>query len=84
MAAGYAEVDWKKHVELDPRYLRPTEVNHLQGNATKARELLGWKPTVSFEDLVRCMVEGDIELALQEQTLMRAGHHVALRGRAYA
>ena len=84
LAADYAQLDWKKHVELDPRYLRPTEVDHLEGDASKARRLLGWKPECSFENLVRSMVETDLELALQEQTLMRAGHRVALRGRAYA
>jgi GDPmannose 4,6-dehydratase len=83
LAAEYAEVDWKKYVQLDPRYLRPTEVDHLRGDASKARELLGWKPECSFEDLVRYMVQSDIELALQEKTLIRAGHRVAQRGRAY-
>ena len=84
LAAEYADVDWKEHVALDPRYLRPTEVDYLQGDASKVRELLGWKPECSFEELVRCMVETDIELALQEQTLKRAGHRIALRGTAYA
>jgi len=84
LAAEYAGVDWEKHVELDPRYLRPTEVNHLRGDAAKTREVLGWKPEIQFEELVRCMVESDIELARQEQTLMRAGHRIALRGTAYA
>jgi GDPmannose 4,6-dehydratase len=84
LAGEYAGVDWKKHVELDPRYLRPTEVDHLRGDASKTRELLGWKPEIRFEELVRCMVEGDVELALQEQTLMRAGHRIAPRGRVHA
>jgi GDPmannose 4,6-dehydratase len=84
LAAEYAGVDWKKHLALDPRYLRPTEVDYLQGDASKARKVLGWKPACSFEELVRSMVDSDMELALQEQTLQRAGHHVALRGTAYA
>lgn len=49
-------LDWRKYVEIDPRYFRPTEVDHLQGDATKARERLGWQPEVSFPDLVRMMV----------------------------
>jgi len=75
-AAAIAGVDWTKHVEFDPRYLRPTEVDFLQGDATKARKLLNWAPEISFEDLVRSMVESDLELARQEQTLRNAGHVV--------
>jgi GDPmannose 4,6-dehydratase len=47
-------------IEIDPRYLRPTEVNHLRGDASKARKVLGWQPSVSFEDLVTEMVRLDI------------------------
>ncbi len=54
-------LDWKKHVELDPAYFRPSEVNHLQGDATKARKQLGWEPKVKFKDLVRIMVEADLK-----------------------
>jgi GDPmannose 4,6-dehydratase len=67
-------------VELDPRYLRPTEVNDLRGDATKAREKLGWRPTVGFEELVRMMTEHDLELARQEKTLRAAGHRVVSSG----
>jgi len=77
LAAGYCNLDWKKCVQTDPRYLRPTEVNHLQGDASKARRELGWRPTVSFKELVRMMVEHDLELARQEQTLINAGHVVS-------
>jgi GDPmannose 4,6-dehydratase len=52
-------LDWKQYVELDPRYLRPTEVDHLRGDATKAREKLGWKPKVTFKQLIQQMVEAD-------------------------
>jgi len=82
-AAEYAGVDWVKHVEFDPRYLRPTEVDSLCGDPSKARQLLGWKPEISFRQLVKSMVESDLELARQEQTLAGAGHTVARRGGAY-
>jgi GDPmannose 4,6-dehydratase len=52
-------LDWQQFVELDPRYLRPTEVDHLRGDATKAREKLGWKPKVTFKQLIKQMVEAD-------------------------
>ncbi len=81
-AFGYAGLDWKKHVKIDERYLRPTEVDHLRGNARKAREELGWQPNVTFAELVRMMVDHDMELARQEQTLRGAGHEIALRGAA--
>ena len=77
-------LDWRSHVETDPRYLRPTEVDYLLGDASKARRVLGWKPRVSFEQLVRMMVEHDLELARQEQTLSKAGHRVVPRGMSNA
>ena len=80
-AFEYAGLDWKKHVEIDPRYFRPTEVDYLQGDSSKARGKLGWRPRVSFAELVRMMVDHDMELARQEKTLRDAGHEVALRGR---
>ncbi len=84
LAGGYAGLDWTRHVEVDPRYFRPTEVDYLQGDAAKARRILGWAPEISFEELVRAMVDGDLELARQEQTLLRAGHLVPSRGAAHA
>jgi GDPmannose 4,6-dehydratase len=84
IAAEYAGVDWKKHVEIDPRYLRPTEVDFLCGDASKARRLMGWAPEVSFKELVRSMVDSDLDLARQEVTLATAGHNVARRGGVYA
>lgn len=53
-------------VEIDPRYFRPTEVDHLEGDARKARKILGWKPRTSFKELVRDMVESDLELMRRE------------------
>ena len=79
-AASEAGVDWRRHVEFDTRYLRPTEVDALQGDARKARRLLGWQPEIGFDELVCSMVEGDLELARQEQTLLKGGHRVAQRG----
>lgn len=79
---GLLELDWKQHVEIDPRYFRPTEVDNLQGDSTKARTVLGWNPQVSFSQLVAMMVEHDLGLALQEKTLADAGHGLTLRGTA--
>src|SRR5262249_8787013 len=62
VAASYCGVDWKRHVEIDPRYLRPTEVDFLQGDSSKARSVLGWKPRVGFEQLVGMMLDHDLEL----------------------
>ena len=71
-------------MEPDPRYLRPSEVDHLLGDASKARLELGWAPSMSFEQLVKLMVDSDMELARQELTLSNAGHRVIVRGRAHA
>lgn len=65
-AFDYADLDWKKCVEIDPRYFRPTEVDILQGDASKARRVLGWEPKVKFEQLVRLMVDADMR-SLQDQ-----------------
>jgi GDPmannose 4,6-dehydratase len=66
-AFGMLDIDWQKHVDIDPRYYRPTEVDLLLGDASKARQNLGWEPKVSFKELVRLMVEHDMELAEAEQ-----------------
>lgn len=78
-AFGYAGLNWRDHVRIDPRYLRPSEVDHLRGDATRAREALGWSPSVGFDDLVRMMVDEDTELARQEKTLRAAGHDIRER-----
>jgi len=80
LAFGLLDLDWKEHVEIDPRYFRPTEVDRLEGDAARARERLGWKPRVTFEGLVEMMVDHDMELARQERTLTDAGHVFAPRG----
>lgn len=62
VAFGAVGLDWERYVEIDPRLIRPVEVDVLCGDATKAREKLGWQPEVSFEELIRMMVEADLEL----------------------
>jgi GDPmannose 4,6-dehydratase len=54
-------MDWKKYVEIDPRYFRPSEVDALLGDASKAEKVLGWKPKTTFKDLVKVMVEADLK-----------------------
>jgi GDPmannose 4,6-dehydratase len=70
-AAAHLGLDWHDVVEFDERYLRPAEVDALQGDASKAREKLDWKPTVTFKELVRIMVDADRE-ALADQLAGRA------------
>ena len=83
-AFGRADLDWHQYVEIDPRYMRPTEVDYLMGDPAKARKAFGFAPKVSFPELVAMMVDGDLELARQESTLINAGHSVSLRGRGGA
>ena len=59
---GHVGLDWKKHVEIDPRYYRPAEVELLIGDASKAKRQLGWEPKTKFADLARLMVDADIQL----------------------
>ncbi len=69
-AFGYAGLDWNDHVSVDPRYFRPAEVDVLMGDASKARERLGWEPAVRFQELVRMMVDADRErVAVEEHYL---------------
>jgi len=65
-AFGHLDLDWQKYVEIDPRYYRPAEVDLLIGDAGKARRVLGWQPTVAFDDLVKLMVDHDLERAKEE------------------
>jgi GDPmannose 4,6-dehydratase len=75
-AFGHAGLDWREYVELDPRYLRPTDVDFLLGDASKARERLKWVPRIGFQELVRMMVDHDMELSRGERLLSDAGHTV--------
>lgn len=65
-AFGYAGLDWKKHVEIDKRYFRPTEVDCLIGDSSKARRKLKWKPKLNFKQLVHLMVDADMKLVKKE------------------
>jgi GDPmannose 4,6-dehydratase len=75
-AFGYAELDYTDFVEFDARYLRPTEVDHLLGDASKAKQDLDWEPTVDFQGLVEMMVDHDMDQARRERVLVDAGHAV--------
>ena len=68
------DLDPDRYVEIDPRYFRPSEVDVLLGDASLAREKLGWRPTVTFAELVQRMVKHDLELAQREKILADAGH----------
>ena len=61
-AFGMVGLDWEQYVEIDKAFIRPSEVNDLQGDAAKAREQLGWEPTISFEHMIREMLESDLAL----------------------
>jgi GDPmannose 4,6-dehydratase len=84
LAFAVAGLDWRRHVEVDQRYFRPTEVDALCGDPTKARDVLGWKPRVTFAELVKMMVEHDIDLARRERTVNQAGFADPARGAAMA
>jgi GDPmannose 4,6-dehydratase len=60
-AFRYVNRDWKEHVEVDPRYFRPTEVDYLQADASKVRRELQWEPRITFKELVRIMIDADLE-----------------------
>jgi GDPmannose 4,6-dehydratase len=66
-AFGYAGLEWGKYVKIDERYFRPSEVDLLLGDASKAREQLGWEPSVRFAELVRMMVDHDRERRQTEE-----------------
>ena len=70
-------LDYRDHVEIDPRYYRPAEVDLLLGDSSKARTKLGWSPRTSFEQLVDMMVEGDLELARREKLLKSSEQQVS-------
>jgi GDPmannose 4,6-dehydratase len=78
LAFGAVDLNYKDHVEIDPRYFRPTEVDELLGDPSKAKKELGWDPTTTVDELARMMVEHDLELAKREKTLRDAGHVLPL------
>jgi GDPmannose 4,6-dehydratase len=77
LAFAHVGHDWRRHVEVDPRLVRPAEVDFLVGDASRARKELGWKPTVDFEGLVKMMVDHD--LAVLRNGTREAAEHAGLR-----
>jgi GDPmannose 4,6-dehydratase len=73
------ELDYKQYVDIDRKYFRPSEVDVLLGDASKARKALRWVPKVGFEQLIDMMIEADMEIARKEKTLVDAGHTVLSR-----
>jgi GDPmannose 4,6-dehydratase len=67
---GLLDLDWHKYVEHDPRYERPAEVDLLLGDASHAKQDLGWQPRVGFENLVGMMIASDLQLAEQERAVL--------------
>jgi GDPmannose 4,6-dehydratase len=72
---GYLDLDWHKYVGIDPRYYRPSEVDTLLGDATKARKILNWEPKVSFKDLVKMMCDADLKIAENEKLVSEHGNN---------
>ncbi len=68
------ELDYQEYVEIEHRYFRPTEVDVLLGDSTKAQTILGWEPKVDFDQLIDMMVKADLELAKKERILMDEGY----------
>lgn len=73
VAFARVELNWHDHVEIDPALLRPAEVHHLCGDYSKAERELGWKPVVSFEELIGMMVDSDLKLVAQNQASVPLG-----------
>jgi GDPmannose 4,6-dehydratase len=67
------DLDYHKYVSIDPRYFRPTEVDVLLGEASRAKRILNWQPKVTFDKLIDMMIEADMQLAQKEKTLVDAG-----------
>lgn len=68
VAFSHAGLDWEAHVEVDPNYFRPAEVDFLQGDASRVKSVLGWEPKVKFDELARIMVDADIQLLDDEMS----------------
>ncbi|HKV05087.1 MAG TPA: GDP-mannose 4,6-dehydratase [Candidatus Acidoferrales bacterium] len=78
LAFAQAGLDWRRHVEVDPEYYRPTEIDCLLGDASKARKKLGWAPRTTFQSLVRVMVEADVQ-SLEESLTGQAERRMSAR-----
>jgi GDPmannose 4,6-dehydratase len=79
LAFEQAGLDWEEHVEIDPDYYRATEIDRLVGDASKARQKLGWRPRVRFSDLVKIMVEADVQM-LEDKLSGQVERRVSVRG----
>ena len=79
LAFEQAGLDWQEHVEIDPDYYRATEIDRLVGDASKARQKLGWTPRVRFSDLVKIMVEADVQM-LEDKLSGQVERRVSVRG----
>lgn len=66
---GYLDLDWEKYVEIDERYFRPSEVEYLEGDASKAKKVLKWEPKVTFKELARMMTDADMKIARREKII---------------
>ena len=73
IAFGHLDLDPEEYVRIDPRFMRPAEVDHLIGDYSKAKEKLGWEPRTSFEELVKLMVDSDLELLRSGVATQQAG-----------
>ena len=71
------DLDYQQYVVIDPRYFRPTEVDVLLGDSSKAKTVLGWKPRVGFDQLIDMMIAADMEMSSKEKTLCEAGYSAA-------
>jgi GDPmannose 4,6-dehydratase len=69
-AFSLCNLDWKDYVIINEKYFRPSEVDHLRGDSSKAKKLLNWEPTYTFKQLVKEMVDYDLELARKEKNLL--------------
>ena len=76
------DLDYREYVEIDKRYFRPTEVDVLLGDSSKAKKNLGWQPKVGFDALIDMMIAADMELAAREKTLRDAGYECNFQGRS--
>ena len=70
---GCLDLDWRKYVEIDPRYYRPTEVDLLLGDSAKARKELKWEPKVTFKQLAKMMTDADMTIARNEKIIKEHG-----------
>jgi len=78
-AFAHVGLDWRRYVEVDPQYYRPTEIDRLEGDASRARDRLGWTPRIKFRDLVKIMVDADVQL-LEDKLSGQLERRMSARG----